>query len=299
MSGANTRAGILLMIGATFVFAVQDAVSRHLASNYNLLMVVMIRYWFFAAFVIWLAARQKGGFRASIATAQPGLQIARGVLLAAEVCVTVLAFVLLGLVAAHAIFAVYPLMIAALAGPVLGERVGWRRWTAIAVGFAGMTIILQPGAGVLSPAAPLALLAALMFALYSLATRYVARRDSAFTSFFWTGIAGAVAMTLAGIWFWEPMRPADWGWMAALSVMGVLGHYLLIRAYAAAEAGTVQPFAYFQLVFVSLIGVGIFGESVGLPVILGAALIVGAGVFTLLRSNAAGGADGRDRSNSR
>ncbi|MEM9795067.1 MAG: DMT family transporter [Pseudomonadota bacterium] len=281
------RLGIALMVATTFVFALQDGLSRHLAAEYNVLMVVMIRYWFFAAFVMAIAARQAGGIRAAARTTQPVLQIGRGLLLAGEICVMVGGFVLLGLVEAHAIFAAYPLIVSALSGPVLGERVGWRRWAAIAVGFVGVLIILRPGAGVFSPAALVPLTAAAMFALYGLLTRYAARRDSAAVSFFWTGVVGAVAMTLVGIWFWEPMTAPDWGWMALLCLTGALGHWLLIRAYAVAEASVVQPFSYLQLVFASSIGIVIFGETLEAPLVIGAALVIAAGLFTLWRGRAA------------
>ncbi len=285
MTTQSTRLGIMLMIAATLVFSVQDGISRHLAAEYNVLMVVMIRYWFFAAFAIALAMRSDGGIRAAAATEQLGLQIFRGLLLAAEICVALLGFVWLGLVESHAIFATYPLMIAALSGPILGEAAGWRRWLAIGIGFIGVLIILQPGATVFAPAAILPLISALMFALYGLLTRYAARKDRTETSFFWTGAVGAVAMTLAGIWFWEPLSPRDWWWMAALCGSGVTGHWLLIRCYEVAEASSVQPFAYFHLVFASAIGLTVFGEVLRSNVVVGAAVIVAAGVFTLWRGH--------------
>jgi drug/metabolite transporter (DMT)-like permease len=271
------------MVLTTFIFAMQDGISRHLASEYNVLMVVMIRYWFFAAFVTVIAARRAGGLRRAAATTQPFLQAFRGFLLAGEICVMVLAFVLLGLVESHAVFAAYPLLVAALSGPILGERVGWRRWVAIGVGFVGVLIILQPGMRVFSPAAVVPLISALMFALYSLLTRYAARRDSAATSFFWTGVVGAIVMTGPGLWFWEPMSLGDWGWMAALCVSGAAGHYTLIKCYELAEASAVQPFAYFQLVFASAVGLTVFGETLEPNVAIGAAIVVGAGLFTLWR----------------
>ncbi len=281
MSG--TRLGIALMVLTTFVFAVQDGISRHLAGEYNVLMIVMIRYWFFAAFVIAIAARREGSVRKAAATRQPVLQAFRGVLLAAEICVMVLAFTILGLVESHAIFICYPLLVAALSGPVLGERVGWRRWVAIGVGFVGVLVILRPGAGVFAVEAVIPLISALMFALYGLLTRYAARKDRAATSFFWTGTTGAVAMTVVGVWAWEPMTLPDWGWMAALCVTGVTGHWLLIRCYEVAEASAVQPFAYFQLVFGAVIGVSVFGEVIAPNVAIGATIVVAAGLFTLWR----------------
>ena len=280
----NPTKGILLMIAATAVFAVMDALSRHVAARYNVIMVVMIRYWFFAAFVLLFAARRPGGIRAAATTVFPAQQALRGLLLAAEVCFTVTAFVLLGLIETHALFASFPLMIAALSGPVLGEHVGWRRWVGIGIGFVGVLIILDPGAGMLSPGALIALTGALMFASYGLLTRYVARADSTTTSLFWTATTGAIAMTFVGVFYWQPIAPADWGWVAALSIASLLGHWLLIQSYAAAEASVVQPFAFLQLVFIAMLGVTLFDENLRSNVILGAALVVGAGLFTLRRT---------------
>lgn len=285
MSKSNTRLGIWLMILTTFVFATQDALSRHLASTYNVFLVVMIRYWFFAAFVITISARKSGGVRAAAATTQPILQTVRGLLLAAEICVMVVAFTYLGLIESHAVFICYPLLIAALSGPVLGETVGWRRWMAIVVGFVGILIILQPGFGVFSPLALIPLLSAFMFALYGLLTRKAALKDSTAVSFFWTGTVGAVGMTAVGVWFWEPMSMPDYGWMAILCLTGAGGHWLLIKCYEVAEASAVQPFAYFQLVFGAMIGMLVFGETLRWNVTLGAALIIGAGIFALLREH--------------
>jgi drug/metabolite transporter (DMT)-like permease len=280
----TTRLGILLMVATTFVFAGQDGISRHLAGEYNIFMVVMIRYWFFAAFVIAIAVRRTGGVREAARTTQPFVQAFRGALLAMEIMVMVGAFVLLGLVEAHAIFTCYPLLVAALSGPVLGENVGWRRWTAIGIGFVGVLVILQPGYGVFSIHALVPLLAAFMFALYNLLTRYVAAKDRAATSFFWTGTVGAVLSICIGVWFWEPMTGADWGWMGLLCITGVTGHFLLIKTYELAEASAVQPFAYLQLVFASAIGLTVFGESLSQNVVIGAAIVVCAGLFTLWRA---------------
>jgi drug/metabolite transporter (DMT)-like permease len=284
MKVQNTKLGIWLMVAVTFVFAMQDGISRHLAGEYNVMMVVMIRYWVFAAFAIWIAWRKAGSLRAAGTTHHPYLQPLRGILLAVQICVLVLGFVKIGLVGNHAVFASYPLLIAALSGPILGEAVGWRRWVAIGFGFVGVLIILQPGFTVFSPFALLPLGAALMFATYGLLTRYVGRKDSAIVSFFWIGTVGAVITTLAGFGWWQPMITADWGWMGLLCLTGVAGHYMLIRAYEVAEASAIQPFAYLQLVFASALGITVFGEVLELHVALGAGVVVAAGLFTLWRA---------------
>ena len=283
-AGHNTRLGIVLMVGTTFVFAVQDGLSLHLSSTYNVYMVVMVRYWFFAAFVITISAKQVGGIRNAARTHQPYLQGFRGVLLATEICVMVTGFTYLGLVESLAIFSSYTLIVAAMSGPILGEIVGWRRWMAIFAGLCGVLIILKPGMGVFSVYAIIPVIAASMFALYSLLTRYVARQDSTATSFFWTGVTGCIVMTFVGMFHLEDMIPADWLLMLCLCFTGATGHWLLIRCYEVAEASAVQPFTYLQLVFGAAIGVMVFGEVIETNVAVGAVLVVAAGLFTLWRA---------------
>ena len=286
-ASTNTRLGVLLMVATTMIFALQDGLSLHLSSTYNVYMVVMVRYWFFAAFVMTVSAKQAGGLHNAARTKQPALQAFRGVLLAAEICVMVTGFTLLGMVESLAIFSAYTLIVAALSGPILGETVGWRRWLAIAVGFCGVLVILKPGFGVFSPYAIIPFFAAFMFALYSLLTRYVARLDSTATSFFWTGVMGCLLMSVIGAFHFENMSPSDWGLMLCLCCTGAVGHWLLIRCYEVAEASAVQPFTYLQLVFGASIGVLVFGEVVRPNVAIGALLVVAAGLFTLWRARVA------------
>ena len=283
MTKQNERLGILLMIITTIVFASQDGLSKYLATEYNVYMVVMIRYWFFAAFVISVSSQKTGGIKRAAKTKSPILQIFRSLILVAEMCITILAFTLLGLAETHAIFASYPLIIAMLSGPILGEYVGWRRWLAICVGFIGILIILNPGNGIFSPYALVPLAGAILFALYGLLTRYVGQYDNSSTSFFWTGVVGSIAMTVVGLNFWDPVSKSDWSIMLLLSASGVVGHYLLIKCYEVAEASAVQPFAYLQLIWASMIGIIIFGEQITTNVLIGACIIVGAGLFTLWR----------------
>ncbi|MFV0385414.1 DMT family transporter [Paracoccus sp. (in: a-proteobacteria)] len=285
-SPAEPRTGlaILLICIVAFIFAMQDGFSRQLGASYPPTLVVMLRFWVFAVFVLWLVARQPGGLKRAIRTKRPLTHLARGLLLVTEIVVIIEAFVRLGLVQTHSIFAVCPLLVAGLSGPVLGEKVGWRRWTAIGIGFCGILVILQPGSGMMQPAALLPLASALMFALYTLLTRHVSRDDPAMVSFFWTGVAGAVFATMAGIWHWQWLAPIDWLWMAGLCATATLSHYLMIRAYEMAEASALQPFIYTQLVWASLIGILFFCDALPLNVVIGAAIVVSAGLFTLWRT---------------
>jgi drug/metabolite transporter (DMT)-like permease len=284
---SNNRLGIALMISATFVFAMQDGISRHLAGEYNVFMVVMVRYWFFAAFVLFIAKARAGSIRKAAHTEQPLFQIFRSLLLVIEICVAVLSFVHVGLIQSMAIFSVNPLIVAALSGPILGEQVGLRRWIAICIGFVGILIILQPGAQSLDLKLALPMGSAILFALYSIFTRLGARKDSAHTSFFWTGIVGAIFMTCIGVFYWEPMNPSDWVWMGTLCVTGVLGHFLLIKSYEVAEASGLQPFTYFHLVFVSILAMTVFGETIQSTTAIGATVVIAAGLYTIWRERRA------------
>lgn len=283
MAKQNNRLGAVLMLAAMLVFALQDGISRHLGSQYNVFSIVMLRYWIFLLFGLFLMWRAYGSLRPALATPYPVQQVVRGIILVAEICVMQTAFVKLGLIETHAVFSTSPLMVAALSGPILGEKVGWRRWAAIGVGCVGVLIILKPGAEVFSPWALVPLLGAFIYALYALLTRFVGRADTSPISFFWMGAVGAVALTIPGIWLWTPMTPMDSIWMATLCCSGILGHYLLIRCYEVAEASSVQPLVYLQLVFVTILGISLFGEVLRWNVVIGAAIAVAAGLFTLWR----------------
>lgn len=284
MTAPSPGAGIRFALLAMVAFAVQDATSKYLAARYPPEFFIMVRYWLFAAFVVTIAARRAGGIRAAARTRMPAVQIFRGVLLAVQILVVVNAFHLVGLGATHAIFALHPLLATLLAVPVLGERIGWRRAGAIVVGFIGVLVILRPGLGVFRPEAALALIAAGMMATYTVTTRLASRADgSAVPAFFWLGVAGAAALTLIGPFYWTPMAPADWGWLALHATVAIFGHYSLIRALELTEAVRIQPLTYLQVIFAVITGVVVFGERVDAMMLLGMALVIGAGLFAIWR----------------
>ena len=247
----NLRMGIYLMLLTTLVFAIQDGISRHLATSYGVFTVVMIRYWFLGLFVLALNIRFEKNLIHRVHTKQPLLQILRGLLLAAEVCVMVYAFTKLGLVESHAIFSCYPLIVVALSGPMLKEKISLPSFMAIVLGFVGILLLLNPQSERVNLYALIPFCSAILFALYNILTRRVAYTDSAEVSYFWTGIVGAFFMTCIGPFFWQPIKGSDWIWMLILCLSGALGHYLLIKALNFAEASKLQPYAYFQLVFAS------------------------------------------------
>jgi drug/metabolite transporter (DMT)-like permease len=211
------------------------------------------------------------------------LQVFRSILLITQICTAAYGFTVIGLVSWQVIFASYPLMIAALSVPFLGERVGWRRWLAIFAGFAGVVLALDPGGEIFGLSMLLPLFGAAQFALYGVLTRIAGRADSAETSFFWTAMVGALAITLIAPAAWNPPVGGDWWWMLLLCLAGVGGHFLLIKAFEIAEAGVLQPFAYFGIATSAAVGYFGFGDTVTPAMLAGGSIIIAAGLFTLWR----------------
>ena len=282
----SNTAGYVFTLLAISIFAIQDGISKHLVSAYPPLLVAMIRYWAFMLFAVAMASRSPGGLRSAVRTKRPMLQIARGLLLAAQIVVAISSFVIVGLAHSQAIFSSGPLMVAMLSIPILGEKVGWRRWLAICVGFVGVLLILKPESGLFDTRFLVPLSGALLFSFYVVLTRYVSREDSAMTSFFYTGVVGAIAMSCIGPFFWTTLAPHDWAFMGILCLTGVSSHYFLIRAYDLLDAVVIQPLTYLQLVFSAIIGVAIFGERLSTTMIVGAVIVVAAGIFTIWREHA-------------
>ena len=279
----NVLFGITLMVITTFMFSSMDGVSRYLAEKNNVFTLVTMRYWFIAFVMMVTCLFIKNRISDILNTKQPYIQFSRGVILSLNNCLVVYTFTLLGLVETHAIIACYPLIVAGLSVPFLGERFGWRRWMAIFTGFIGVIIILRPNTNVITEGSIFAIVGAIMFAVYLILTRYVSRSDTAITSFFWTGIGGTVTMSLISLFIWDNILKEDYLWLLLMCILSAGSHFMMVKTLQVAEASVVQPFSYLQLVFGSIIGVTIFSESIDLMIIVGALVVIGSGLFTTWR----------------
>ena len=279
----NVLFGITLMVITTFMFSSMDGVSRYLAEKNNVFTLVTMRYWFIAFVMMVTCLFIKNRISDILNTKQPYIQFSRGVILSLNNCLVVYTFTLLGLVETHAIIACYPLIVAGLSVPFLGERFGWRRWMAIFTGFIGVIIILRPNTNVITEGSFFAIIGAIMFAVYLILTRYVSRSDTAITSFFWTGIGGTVTMSLISLFIWDDILKDDYLWLLIMCLLSAGSHFMMVKTLQVAEASVVQPFSYLQLVFGSIIGVTIFSESIDLMIVIGASVVIGSGLFTTWR----------------
>ena len=278
MSSENIRLGIFLMILATLIFATQDGVSRFLAEKYNVITTMIIRFWFLAScIIVCFLFSQKA--RKLIKTEQPILQLVRSTILILEVFITVYSFTVVGLLTTSAIFSCYPLLAALFSVLILKETLTTNKLIAIIIGFCGILIIIQPGSTIFQSSSIIPFIGAILFALYGVLTRKAGLKDSSYTSFIWTGLTGGFLVTFLFPFFWKQIIGLDIVWIAILSVLGILGHFLLIKAFEVAEASAIQPFAFFHFVFASIIGIAIFSEQLTYSILLGSIIVIGSGVF--------------------
>src|SRR5213080_2738828 len=274
--------GIALMCGAVACFALLDTTAKYLNLYMSTLQVVWARYTgaFLFPFIVSNPWTRPGLTR----TKRPLLQVARSVLLLTSTLCNFAALRYLQLDQAIAVVFSTPFFVAALSGPMLGEWVRWRRWSAIAVGFVGVLVVTRPGAASFHPAALLSLSAALCYALYSITTRILARTDSNETTLFYSNIVGALALLPAVPLVWTtPSDPLVIALMVATGAVGSFGHYLLIAAHGLAPAAVLSPFIYTEIVLVTALGFLVFGDAPNRFTLTGAAIVVASGLYMLHR----------------
>ncbi len=278
----NPTKGILLITGAMFIFACQDAVTKQLAQDYATPQILLVRFLFFAVFAIILSSWNQP-LKTVVKAHRPWLQIVRSLLIVLEIGAFVLAVRVLSLAEIHALFASFPLIVTAMSAMFLGEKVGIRRWTAVLIGFVGVIVILRPGFGVFQIESLIALGTAFLFAAYNVLTRVVGREDSSNTSMLYMAVIGAAVMTLIGPFYWIEPTGAAWRLLALLSLTGAVGHLLLIKALECAPASTLQPFNFTLLVWATLVGFIVFGSVPDIFTIGGGAIVVASGLYTIYR----------------
>lgn len=274
--------GIALMCGAVACFAMLDTTAKYLSLYMSTLQVVWARYTgaFILPFIVSNPWTRPGLTR----TTRPVLQLVRSVLLLASTLGNFAALRYLQLDEAIALVFSTPFFVAALSGPMLGEWVRWRRWTAIAVGFVGVLVVVRPGQGTFQPAALFSLSAALCYALYSIITRILARTDPNDTTLFYSNIVGAVALLPVVPFVWmTPTDPLVIALMVASGAMGSCGHYLLIAAHRLAPATVLSPFIYTEIVLVTVSGFLVFGDVPNRWTLTGAGIVVASGLYLLYR----------------
>jgi drug/metabolite transporter (DMT)-like permease len=279
---ASRLTGIALMCGAVACFAFLDTTAKYLNLHMSTLEVVWARYT--GAFLLPFIVSNPWTRPGLVTTARPLLQVGRSVLLLASTMCNFMALRYLQLDEAISIAFSTPFFVAALSGPILGEWVRWRRWTAISVGFLGVLVVTRPGPGSFQPAALLSLGGAMCYALYALSTRILARTDSNETTLFYSNIVGAGAMLPVVPFFWTtPTDALIIALMVATGALGSFGHYLLIAAHRLAPAAVLSPFIYTEIPLMIVLGFLVFADLPNRWTLTGAAIVVASGLYILHR----------------
>lgn len=271
--------GIMLLLLAIFIFTLMDATAKHLAERYHPAQIVWARFATNLAIVVLIVAPH---LRRTLRSSRPGVQLFRGLaqLGSSALFFTSLSFI--GLAEATAIMDINPVLITLGAAIFLGESIGIRRVLGIAAALCGAMIVIRPGAAVFDPAAILPLIGAFTYAAGAILTR-LARSDSIATSVLWSATVGTVLSSLAVPFFWQPIETADLWAFLFLGVMGTAAQALLIRAFALAEAAAIAPFGYTSLIWAGLWGWLFWGTIPDRWTIIGALIIVAAGLYVWMR----------------
>ena len=267
------------MVAGVFCMASMDVMAKILGHSIPVAQIVWLRFVSQALLV-------GGGLiiarRALFTSAHIKLHMLRGLATTFSSYMFFLGIIYLPLADATALIQLGPVMVTLGAVFVLGETIGHRRIVAIAVAFLGAMLIIRPGSSVMSPASAFPMLGAIGFTVYALATRFV-RSDGPWTALFLQGVFGTMFSSLLAPFFWQPIALPDAPAVATLVGFGILGHLLMIRAFAAAPAGDIAPYGYAGLLFAVIFGLVLFGETPDSVTLLGAVVIVTAGLYVWYR----------------
>lgn len=278
----NVGRGIALALLALLIFSTQDAASKFLVQNLSPFQTTMMRFWAFAAFAVVLAI-SRGSLREALRTRFPVLQVLRGILLVVDIWMFVASLKTVQLPEVQSITLVYPLVVTLVAIPVLGEKVGIFRVSAVLVGFVGALFIVRPGGLPIDWGVGYAVGSGVCYAIYIVLTRKTSASDSATTSMLYVGLTGLVLSSVVGIFFWHPLDLPETLGVGYIMVTGVVAHGLMILALGMAPASVLQPFNYTSLPWSIVLSYFIFGHLIDLPSLGGAAIIVGAGLVVMAR----------------
>ena len=274
-------AGIGFMLLAVTLYGFMDALIKYQAARYPVVEVMFFRSLFALVPLAWLVRR--GGGLSSLRTRQPRLQAVRAIIGFVSLICFIEAFALMPLADVVAIGFAAPLFITALSVPLLGEHVGWRRWSAVLVGFAGVLIMVRPGSGLLGIAAVVALLGTLTYALSIITIRRLSATDgnaptvASFTVF-------AVLATGAVLpFYWVTPAAGDWIMLVAIGLLGGAAQIAFTHAFSLAPPVIVAPFDYANMLLATMLGYLIWGDVPTAAVLAGAALVIASGLYIVYR----------------
>ncbi|CAN7206948.1 DMT family transporter [Mesorhizobium caraganae] len=273
-------AGILLMLAGDFMFALNDAMGKWLVASFSVGQVVFIRS--LGAFIVLGPMIANQGTAKLFQMERPVLQSLRVVATTVDTALFYAAVVYLPLADVMSFYMAGPIYVAALSHFLLGEKVGWRRWAAILVGFCGVLIILKPSSAAFSLSSMFALVGSIAFAFAIILSRRL-RGTSDTTLVTWQTIGTLLVGAVMTIGAWRTPSALDFGAMLLLGIVSCSAHLMITRALKLAPASTLAPLHYSLLLWAVIFGLAFFGDVPGPRILIGSAIVVLAGLFIFHR----------------
>lgn len=281
------------MASAMILLPTMDAIAKYMASFEGMSPGQVTFYRFFFQLVCMLPMLATMAGRSAFSAKRPWMNLLRGALHGAASLLFFAAVKYMPLADVFAIYFVEPFMLTALSALFLGDKVGWRRWLAIVIGFVGAMIVIQPSFEIFGLKALLPVACAFLFALYLFMNRAVGEADSPMTMQVMAGVGGTLFMSVtllagasAGIADFEPSLPASVLGLVLLLILGSISgyaHMLVVRAFRLAPLSLLAPFQYFEIISATILGYAIFGDFPNLSKWIGIAIIVSSGLFIIWR----------------
>jgi drug/metabolite transporter (DMT)-like permease len=277
------RATLLFNFGL-LLFACMDTTNKYLTASFDVPLIAAARYIGHILLMLAFVAPVRG--REMVETSRTGLVWVRGMCLVVTSLLIGLSLQRMPVAETSAIAFLSPIIVVIAAGPLLGERIGWRGWVAALLGFSGVLLIVRPGSGLEATGVLCALGAVVMNTAYQLLSRLLAASERTIAMLFYTALAGAITFGAMLPWFWADRTPTllEGVLLASMGVFGGLGHYLFTAAFRDAPASLLAPMSYLQLVWAVLLGWLVFGQIPDAIGLLGICIIGASGVIVALRS---------------
>ena len=278
-------AAIGFVLLAYCVAPMMDGTAKWLSTDLPILQIVWARYFFHLLAVLPVVLWRHGA--AALWPANVGAQVLRSGFMVGSTVVFFTSIAYMPLADSIALVFVYPVIVTALSPKFLGEAVDARRWVAVGMGLAGTMIILRPGGDVLGWPALLALSAGCTFAFYMLMTRRIAGTAPPLVTLTFTAALGAILMTALMPVVWVEPEPGHWPLLIGVGILSAAGHLLLIVAYERAPAPVLAPFAYFEILGSTTVGLVVFGDFPDATTWIGITVLVAAGIYISVRERMA------------
>ena len=275
--------GIFLFITAIFLISIVDTICKFFTKDLHAIQIVW-GYLIGINVTLWIFFFIRGEKLSKLAKSNRlVLQLIRPAFLICSISSLFLGLTYLPIAEATAIGFVAPLFITALSVPILREKVGIHRWSAVVIGFLGVIIIVRPGTEFWHIASIMPLLGAFFFALFQIMTRLLSATENTYTTLFYTGLGGLGWSSLMVPFVWSPMLRIHFFVFFSIGIMGAIAHLCMISAFDRAEASFLAPYNYTKLLWVAVLGYIIFGDIASLEMWLGAFIIVSAGFYVFSR----------------